>query len=59
MPRKTATIIIHNVYGTRSTVFSGVYYRAKRLWYKMVTVQLMQFEKAKTWAFSNGFSRSD
>lgn len=57
MPRKTATIKIHHVFGTRSTIYSGVYYRAKHLFYKMENENInVMLEKAKTWAFSNGFT---
>lgn len=54
---KTATIQIHHVFGTKSTVFAGVFYRGKRLWHKMEneSAQAM-LEKAKQYAFSNGFS---
>jgi len=58
MKRKTATLLIHYVFGTNErTVFTGVYYRGVRLWYRMENETLnAMLEKAKSWAFSNGFT---
>lgn len=54
---KTCTILIHHVFGTKGTVFVSVSYRNKQLWKNMEnnTPQAM-LEKAKQWAFSNGFT---
>lgn len=55
--RKTATIQVHHVFGTKSTEFVGVLYRGKRLkhWMENENVNVL-FERAKSWAFSNGFT---
>lgn len=58
MPRKTATIQIHYVFGTDNrTVYAGIRYRTKlrRYWMENENINVM-LEKAKTWAFSNGFT---
>lgn len=54
---KTATILIHHVFGTKSTVYAGVSYRGKRLkhWMENEPVNVM-LQKAKDYAFSNGFT---
>lgn len=54
---KTATILIHHVFGTKSTVYAGVSYRGKRLWYKMENEPVnVMLQKAKDYAFSNSFT---
>lgn len=54
---KTATIQVHHVFGTKGTSFAGVFYRGKRLKYWMENEsENVLFERAKAWAFSNGFS---
>lgn len=54
---KTATIQIHHVFGTKSTVFCGVFYRGWTLKYWMENeTETELFNRAKSWAFSNGFT---
>lgn len=58
--RKTAKINVHHVFGTKSTTAYRVEYRGKLLKSEMAndTPQSM-LEKARTWAYSNGFSHVD
>lgn len=55
---KTASIIVHEVFGTKGrTIYGEVRYRGKRLFYCMENNSISAiFNKMKDWAFSNGFS---
>lgn len=54
---KTAKILVHHVFGTKGTTFAGVFYRGKRLWYRMENENApAMLEKAKEYAFSQGFT---
>lgn len=55
---KTATIIVHEVFGTNGrTIAANVFYRGKRLWHVMENETAQNLlNRARAWAYDNGFS---
>ena len=54
---KTATIIIHHVFGTKGTSYAEVQYRGKRRWAHMANISINDMlSQAKDWAKNEGFT---
>lgn len=57
MKKKTATILIHHVFGTKSTIFVSVSYRGYQLWHSMQNESISTMLKlARDWATNEGFT---